>query len=188
MKRILVIMTMSLVMIGAYAQEHLSFKGIPVEGSMKTFCKKLESKGFTAIGSQGILTLFTGEFTGREVCVGVMSTNDGKNVLSAGVLFPASGEWQDLVSAYNYYKNLYERKYGKPLSCIENNPAQGDSNAALMGEVHNGTAEYVSIWKIADGSIVLKIEKSNFYEGQVMISYMNNGNIESKLKQDMDDI
>ena len=188
MKRILIIMTMSLIMIGAYAQEHLSFKGIPVEGSMKSFCIKLDSKGFTAIDSQGSLTLFTGEFIGRNVSVGVMSTNDGKNVFSVGVLFLASDDWQSLVKEYNYYKNLYERKYGKPLSCIENNPAQGDSNAALMGEVHNGTAEYVSIWKIADGSIVLKIVKSNFYEGQVMISYINNENIESVLKQDMDDI
>lgn len=36
------------------AQEHLSFKGIPIEGSMTEFCQKLKTKGFTSIGQETI--------------------------------------------------------------------------------------------------------------------------------------
>ena len=31
------------------AQEHLSFKDIPIEESMTEFCQKLKAKGFTSI-------------------------------------------------------------------------------------------------------------------------------------------
>lgn len=37
------------------AQEHLSFKGIPIEGCMTVFCQKLKANGFTSIGHDGNL-------------------------------------------------------------------------------------------------------------------------------------
>ena len=44
------------------AQEHLSFKGISIEGSMESFCEKLADKGFTELRNDGNTTLFTGDF------------------------------------------------------------------------------------------------------------------------------
>ena len=38
----------------------------------------------------------------------------GKNVFAVVVLFEPSGEWNTLVNTYDYYKDLYTRKYGKP--------------------------------------------------------------------------
>ena len=35
-----------------FAQEHLSFKGIPIEGSMTAFCQKLKAKGFITISGR----------------------------------------------------------------------------------------------------------------------------------------
>lgn len=96
------------------AQEHLSFKGIPIEGSMTEFCQKLKTKGFTSIGQENNISLFTGDFTGSEATVGVTATDDGKNVFAVVVLFEPSGEWNTLVNTYDYYKDLYTRKYGKP--------------------------------------------------------------------------
>ena len=94
------------------AQDHLSFKGIPIAGSMEDFCQKLSNKGFVELGSDGNTTLFTGDFTGREATIGVNSDDDGENVYSVVVLFDPSGEWNVLVNTYNYYKDLYTRKYG----------------------------------------------------------------------------
>ena len=50
MKKILITLTVLFAVIDIMAQEHLSFKGIPIEGSMTEFCQKLKSKGFTSIG------------------------------------------------------------------------------------------------------------------------------------------
>lgn len=189
MKKILVILTVLFAAIDVMAQEHLSFKGIPIEGSMTAFCQKLKAEGFVPIGREGNMPLFSGDFTDRNVTVCVPATNDGKDVLSVCVFFDPSGEWNVLVDTYNYYKDLYSRKYGKPTVSKENNPAFSDSNIALMAEVYQGTVAYVSVWKLPAGEIDLAIGKSfEFNEGMVGIIYRDAQNAEAKIQKDLGDI
>ena len=189
MKKFIATLTVLFVAINIMAQEHLTFKGIPIEGSMTEFCQKLKTKGFTSIGRENNITLFTGDFTGRKATVGVTATDDGKNVFAVVVFFDPSGEWNTLVNTYDYYKDLYTRKYGKPTISKEKNPALSDSNTALMAEVHQGTVVYGSAWEVKGGDIQLSIEKtSGVYEGMVMIRYRDSQNVENKIKNDLDDI
>ena len=168
MKKFIATLTVLFIAINIMAQEHLTFKGIPIEGS---------------------ITLFTGDFTGRKATVGVTATDDGKNVFAVVVFFDPSGEWNTLVNTYDYYKDLYTRKYGKPTISKEKNPALSDSNTALMAEVHQGTVVYGSAWEVKGGDIQLSIEKtSGVYEGMVMIRYRDSQNVENKIKNDLDDI
>lgn len=189
MKKFLVTLAMLFAVINIMAQEHLSFKGIPIEGSMTAFCQKLKAKGFTSIGRDNNITLFTGDFTGRKATVGVTATDDGKNVFAVVVFFEPSGEWNTLVNTYDYYKDLYTRKYGDPTISKENNPARSDDNISLMAEVHQGTVVYGSAWEVTGGDIQLSIEKaSGVYKGMVMIRYRDSQNVEAKIKNDLDDI
>ena len=189
MKRIIFTLSMLVVAIGLMAQEHLSFKGIPIEGSMTEFCKKLEAKGFTSLGAENNIEMFTGDFTGREASVAVASTDDGNDVFSVIVFFEPSDEWNSLVSTYNYYKDLYTRKYGKPTRSKEKNPAFDDSNTILMGELYQGTVVWVSVWKVTGGNIELSIEKGNdILSGMVMIRYRDAQNVEAKIQKDLEDI
>lgn len=189
MKRISVTLMLFLVAICVMAQEHLSFKGIPIEGSMTAFCQKLKAKGFTSIGRDNNITMFRGDFTGREATIGVKATGDGKNVFAVIVLFDSSEEWNILVSTYDYYKDLYTRKYGRPTFSKEENPANSNSNIALMAEVDKGTVLYGSIWEVTGGDIQLSIEKSSgVYEGMVMIRYRDSQNVETKIQNDLEDI
>ena len=189
MKKAIFTLTLLLVTISLMAQEHLSFKGIPIEGSMTEFCQKLRAKGFTSLGSDDGVTLFTGDFTGRNATIGVTATDDGKNVFAVIVFFDPSKEWNTLVTTYDYYKDLYTRKYGNPTISRENNPAHSDSNTALMAEVYQGSVVYASAWEVAGGDIQLSIEKtSGIYEGMVMIRYRDAQNIEAKIQNDLDEI
>jgi len=189
MKKIIFTLTALFVAINMIAQEHLSFKGIPIEGSMTSFCQKLKAKGFTSIGRENNLTLFSGDFTGRKATIGVTATDDGKNIFAVIVLFDPSDEWNTLVNTYDYYKNLYTRKYGEPTISKESNPALSDSNTALMMEVDQGTVVYGSAWEVTGGDIQLSIEKSSgIYEGMVMIRYRDSQNVEAKIQNDLDDI
>lgn len=191
MKKFILTVMLFFVVMGGMAQktDHLSFKGIPIEGSMTAFCQKLEAKGFTSLGKDENVSLFTGDFTGRNAMVGVTAADDGKNVFGVVVLFDASGEWNTLVNTYDYYKKLYTRKYGEPTISRENNPAHSDSNIALMAEVNEGTVDYVSEWDVKGGEIQLSIEKSSgVYEGMVMIRYRDSQNMEVKIQRDLEDI
>ncbi len=189
MKKIIITLALFFAAFSLMAQEHLSFKGIPIEGSMTEFCQKLKAKGFTAIGRENSLALFTGDFTGRPATVGVTATDDGKNVFAVAVLFDPSGEWNTLVNIYDYYKDLYTRKYGEPTVSRENNPSHSDSNISLMYEVYQGTVVYGSAWQVAGGDIELSIEKSSeIYEGMVMIRYRDSQNVDAKIQSDLEDI
>ena len=190
MKKILASLAVFLAAINIMAQEHLSFKGIPIEGSMTEFCQKLKTKGFTSIGQENNISLFTGDFTGREATVGVTATDDGKNVFAVVVLFDPSEEWNTLVNTYDYYKDLYTRKYGKPTANIENNPSRSESNSMLMYELRQGTVTYASAWSVTGGTIELSIEKSNlsYGDGMVLIKYRDALNIETKVQNDLNDI
>lgn len=188
MKNILLFMLLC-VCFCLHAQDHLTFRGIPIEGSMTDFCQKLKAKGFTQVGKDRNITLFNGDFTGRQATIGVGASDDSKNVFSVVVLFDPSGEWNNLISTYDYYKELYTRKYGEPKISKETNPSHSDSNTALMAEVHEGTVVYVSAWTVPGGNIQLSIEKSSgVYEGMVMIRYQDSQNVEAKIKRDLEEI
>lgn len=189
MKKFLFTLILAFISLYGFSQEHLSFKGIPIEGSMTSFCQKLKAKGFTQIDRDNNITMFIGDFTGRQATVGVRASDDGKNVFSVIVFFDPSGEWNTLVNTYDYYKDLYTRKYGEPSISRENNPAHSDSNTALMAEVYQGTVVYGSAWSVPGGDIQLSIEKSSgVYEGMVMIRYRDSQNVEAKIQRDLDDI
>ena len=192
MKKVIVSFAFVLIALISYAQsnsEHLTFKGIPIEGSMTEFCQKLKAKGFKSVGKENNLALFIGDFTGRNATICVTATDDGKSVFAVTVLFDPSGEWNTLVNTYSYYKDLYTRKYGDPTVSQEKNPAHSDSNIALMAEVYQGTVVWGSIWEVTGGDIELLIEKtSKIYEGMVMIRYRDSQNVETKIQKDLEDI
>lgn len=192
MKKILALL---LVMVSfvAFAQDgssqHMKFKGIPIEGSMTEFCRKLKTKGFTSTGRENNTSFFTGDFIGREATVGVIATEDGKNVFAVTIWFYPSGEWNVLVNAYDYCKDLYTRKYGNPSVSEERNPSRSDVNTALMLELEEGTVAYFSTWEVDGGDIQLSIEKSSgMFEGMVTIRYRDSQNMEAKVKHDLEDI
>lgn len=173
------------------AQEHLSFKGIPITGSMTDFCKKLQNKGFSKIGTQEGVILFAGDFTGRNAYVGVASTPNGKDVFAVGVTFDSSNDWNSLVNTYDYYKELYTRKYGNTSFCKEYNPSKSNSNTIMLFDLCQGNLVWASSWTAEGGTIELSIEKANdnYYDsGVVVIKYRDAQNTENKIQQDLEDI
>lgn len=176
----------------SYAQdssEYLSIKGVPIKGSLTEFCQKLRAKGLTYIGGKNNSALFEGDFTGRKATIGVAATDDGNSIFAVVVFFAPSGEWNTLVSTYNYYKDLYTRKYGRPSVLKEANPARSDYNIALMTELYQGTVTWDVLWEVAGGEIEISIEKADeIYEGMVMICYRCSQNEQAKIQNDLGDI
>lgn len=178
-----------LITVSCVAQGHLTFKGIPIEGTMSSFCQKLIAKGFTKVGSDDKTTMFKGDFTGRNATIGVRATDDGLNVFAVVVLFDTSKEWNVLVNTYNYYKGLYTRKYGEPKAFVEENPAGLDTNTSKMLQLYQGTVKWGSGWVVEGGEIEITIEKATeIYEGMVVIRYRDSQNVEQKIQKDLEEI
>lgn len=189
MRKLIIVALLFLACVNLTAQEHLSFKGIPIQGSMVEFCQKLKAKGLKQIDYEEKVALFAGDFTGRNATIAVTASDDGENVYGVVVLFDPSEEWNALVDTYDYYKDLYIRKYNTPSKIKEKNPSRNDSNISLMAEVHQGTVEYYSVWEVTGGIIQLSIEKaSGVYEGMVIIRYQDAQNVEAKIQKDLEEI
>ncbi len=192
MKRILFSLILCCFAICGFAQttqEHLSFKGVPITGSLTSFCQKLQQKGLTKIGTQDNITIFRGDFTGRQATIGAVAADNGKDVFSVAVMFDESEEWNTLVNTYEYYKEIYTEKYGAPTQCVENNPSFVDSNTALMAEVYQGRVTYASLFESTGGKIQISIEKGQgVYTGFVLIKYQDAQNVEAKRQSDIDEI
>lgn len=189
MKQIIFTLIMLCFALNSIAQEHLTFKGIPIEGSMTSFCQKLKSKGLKQVRTDNNVTWFVGDFTGRNATIGVGAAGDGENVHTVIVLFDPSEEWNTLTNTYDYFKELYTRKYGEPTASVENNPSNSDSNISKMAEVHQGTVTWASAWEVTGGTIELYIEKSvGVYTGVVIIRYRDKQNVENKIQKDLDEI
>ena len=170
------------------AEEHLKFKGIPIEGSMNSFCQKLETKGFSKVESDANSTIFRGDFAGSNATIGVISDDDGENVASVFVMFDGSDEWKVLLNTYNCYKDLYTQKYGNPAQVIENNPAISQSNYELMSAVNDRTAVWGCIWQLPAGEIEINIEKAGYHTGAVTVRYRDAQNEKVKIQKILEDI
>lgn len=189
MKRITLILSLICISLASVAQDHLTFKGIPITGTMSSFCQKLQQKGLRPLGSDKTIRIFKGDFTGREATIGVVAAQNGKDVFGVAVMFPESKEWNRLTNTYDYFKELYTEKYGRPSFQKERNPSHSDSNTAKMAEVHQGTVTWTSTWDVTGGEIELSIDKTDgFYEGMVVIRYKDSRNVRQKRQSDLDEI
>lgn len=189
MRKLIFCCLFSLTALLALGKDHLTFKGIPIEGTIYSFCQKLQGTGFKLVSKDTNMRILEGKFTKYDVTVGVLADQAGKNVSSVIVLLPSSEEWKTLVNTYDYYKSLYTEKYGEPALCEEKNPSDSDSNISLMYEVHQNTISYGSVFLAPGGYIELSIEKANgLYTGQVVIRYMDEQNIQEKRKKELDEI
>ncbi len=176
--------------VSASAQEHLSFKGIPIEGSVVSFCQKLKAKGYTQIAKQQNTTFLSGDFTGLKATVGVVASEETNNVFGVMVFFDPSTEWNVLTSTYEHYKALYTRKYGQPTVVEESIPERSNSNTCLMYNLNQGLITYRCVWNVTGGEIEVLI--SNYSDivdkGMVNIAYRDAINIAEKQNKDLEDI
>lgn len=171
------------------ASEHLSFKGIPLEGSVYSFCQKLKAKGFMMVESDANVQVLSGPFTGNHAIVCVVSAENSDDVFSVVVLLDDSDRWDTLVETYNYYKDLYTEKYEKPSQCVETIPEYlMGSNSMLMYALKEGTIKYECVFNAPGGTIKISIGTNGDNTGNIVIIYLDTLNISSKRQSDLDDI
>ncbi len=194
--RLLTLLVALLLSATVSAQDHLSFKGVPIKGSLTEFCNKLKGKGLKLITKDETRALLQGDFTGKSSTIYVEASDNGSNIHTVSVIVELSNEWDPLIDNYTYYKKIYSQKYGEPVACEEIVPSYMDSsNSAKMLGLSDGRVIYDCTWKTAGGTIRLSIEKNTNPDqglssnaGMVIIRYQDPQNIEDKIQKDLEEI
>lgn len=117
MKKIVTLLLLALALT-AFAQEHLTFMGIPIDGQLDPFSKALERHDFHC-SSMFANPVFYGFFKSKRAHVIVETTPETHIVCQVLVAFQQLHTWYVLDSMYNALKADLIAQYGEPVETKE---------------------------------------------------------------------
>ena len=145
--------------------EHLSFKGVPIDGTLNEFLSNMKRSGFTLLRIEDGIAMLQGDFAGYKNCLIGVSTLKQKDLVgSIAVVFPEQETWSFLSSDYFTLKELLTIKYGEPSESVEkfDSGLQFMDDNNKMDEVGMDRCKYYTTFQTAKGSIQLSIEHDSF--------------------------
>lgn len=172
MKKHLFLLILPLLMTAATAQEHLTFKGIPIDGSLKTFTRQLQDKGYRLMSSNDGVSTLSGDFAGYKHCTLIAAAekkNDTVNAVS--VMFPAYEQWNLLDSCYTDLHRMLIYKYGLS-SSQQGFRGKGDE----MEQIREGKCMYKEKYPSRNGELEMSIEYTPGYGCYVLLKYYDGEN------------
>ena len=107
MKKIILLISVLCLCLGASAQGHLKFKNIPIDGPKKAFIDELQKNDFHLVNDSDFGAALRGMFTGKPVTAFVMTTSEG-NVCRVAVNY-ADGDGRELEAFQKAKARWYAR-------------------------------------------------------------------------------
>lgn len=193
MKKIIITMILVLTAITTWAQnqtsEHLTFKGVPIDGKLSEYVLKMQKNGFTHVSTKDGLALLKGEFAAYKDCViGVTTLNQKDLVSKISVVFPECKTWSSLSGNYFSLKEMLNEKYGKPSESLEEfQNYEPEDDGSKMSAVQLESCKYYSIYNTDKGRIELSISGS-IHGCFVLLAYFDKINSDIIKAKALDDL
>lgn len=177
---------------------HLKFKGVPIDGTLELFVERMKRKGFKEVGqgsflgrSKSFSGVLRGDFADYTDCLVYVETLDQKDLVARiTVAFPSQDKWEYLYGDYKRLKDMLSQKYGKPYRCAEkfqNNYDLPMDDNYRMHAVGMDRCKYESRFRSDKGEIVLWIEHDDF-KCFVALAYKDKVNCEIVEKHALNDL
>lgn len=194
MKRLILLLLFASTILISSAQdksEHLSFKGVPIDGTLNEYVSKMKAAGFSYLGTQNSIAILQGDFAGFKNCTVGVSTLKAVNVVSTiGVIFPSRDNWSSLEEDYDQLKTMLTKKYGNPTEVVEQ--FQGRSapktNDEKLHELFMDRCTWYTTFETTKGDIQLSLQKSDFGQYFVLLKYYDKINTDAVRSAAMDDL
>ena len=189
MKKILTVLVFVVFALACNAQtQHMKFKGIPMEGTLRSFVEKLKAKGYTYLGTEDGMATLNGEFAGAKGCtVVVESFPDRDQVSQVIVMFPEEKTWNGVYGLYSFYKDRLTEKYGAPDAVERFADGEPSDDFSKFYKLTSDECHYMSTFMTDNGKIMLTMFGSGM-EACVAISYVDEANAEETRSRVMEDL
>ena len=176
--------------VGMAVNPHLKFKGVPIDGSLKTFVDRMKNAGFQHSSTHDGIACLEGDFAGFKNCQLYVSTVNGLDVVShITVLFPTREQWRLLYGDYTQLKQLLTEKYGKPAKCTERfQHSYVDDDFSKYHAVLLDQAIFESVFRAENGKIALYITSNTSSSALVALEYLDAENNEALREHAIDDL
>ena len=194
MKKIFFLFFAIMTFLASFAQldsTHLTFKGVPIDGTLDEFVQKMNQKGFTTQDLQDGKAILKGDFAGYKDCsVGVSTLKDKDLVCKILVVFPDFKTWSGLEENYFSLKEMLSEKYGKPISALEKYDSYSEprDDGTKMNYVKLNRCKYVTIFETQKGRICLFIDHEDMEACFVVLEYSDIINGKIVRSQAIDDL
>ena len=197
MKKIFCTLFFAVVGLTSFAQsksdssKHLSFKGVPINGTLAEYVSKMTMSGFTLTESENGISILQGDFASYKSCIVEVSTLKTKDLVSKiAVRFPDGETWAILSIMYFNLKEMLTQKYGNPSDTSETfqSHSQPESDLLKMSYVSSDKCKYHTTYETEKGSIYLSIEHDQLLKCFVKLVYFDKINSETIKKQALDDL
>jgi len=148
--------------------QHLTFKGIPIDGTPEEFGRKLEAVGFEYnYKSQGSYWYKGGSFAGYNDCEVIVKAYDNL-VYEVVAILPTQYRWNHLYNDYCTLVSSLKKKYGEPYYSKEefiSTPSyiDLDDDNDKYSEVKDGHCKYYTGFSVGNwltGSVHIEIKAS----------------------------
>lgn len=176
-----------------HAQEHLTFKGVPIDGTLDAFVANMEKAGFKHLGSEDGVAQLQGDFAGYRNCDVSVATLKSLNIVNCiSVSFGIYEKWSDLYENYSSLKSMLVKKYGEWSECVErfdtSYPPKDDGTRMTCLVLDR--CKYCVLWVTDMGTIKLKMSGTNSLHtgGFVVLSYSDKNNTESIQNKALEDL
>lgn len=196
MRKYILLVLLAIVCINVFAQntadtsKHLSFKSVPIDGSLKNYVAKMKTAGFAVTESSSNTALLKGDFASYKNCTVEVATLTQKDIVNKiSVSFAICEDWSSLYSNYTTLKNLLIEKYGNPSANEET--FQGytpKDDGSKFRAVILDQCKYYATFTLANGTIHLEITRNANRECFVKLTYTDKLNNETIKKVALDDL
>lgn len=176
-----------------HAQDHLAFKGVPIDGTLAEFVACMEETGLTFVGEENGTALLHGDFAGFRKCSIRVTTLQSYDIVNhVTVSFEAQNNWKKLYRNYSSLKEMLTKKYGKCTECVEKFDSQysPSNDGSRMTLLYLGKCNYYAIWEMENGIIKLDIVKGStvLSNGMSRLQYWDKSNTELLQQKVLDDL
>lgn len=171
--------------------EHLTFKGVPIGGTLNEYVLKMEQVGLTCVDTQDDTAILKGEFAGFKECtIDISTLKSIRKVNTIRVMFPMQSDWKSLENNYAYLKSMLTEKYGEPSDCME--IFQGNlspkTNSEKLDRLKLNECTWYTTYSTPKGDIRLSITYERINYSYVLLQYFDKINTNAVRVQAMDDL
>lgn len=194
MKKFIAIFAFMVIALTSFAQsnsEHLTFKGVPIDGSLNDFVVKMKNEGFNCLGVDEGIAFLQGDFAGFRTCVICVVTLKTVNVVSkVMVRFPFREDWGSLERDYEHLKSMLTQKYGEPSGVVEKFTGvhQSKNNFGKLRELSKNRCVWGTVYETQKGRIHLVLSNTGPGEYCVGLSYEDKINTDKVRAVTIDDL
>lgn len=161
---------------GASAQNHLTFLGVPIDGTLDQFAERASDKGLIYIQRVDDIDFYIGSFLGYDCMIGAVSREGKDLVYSVLACIIPFEDWKTLQSTYFDVKKKLTAEYGNPTEVEEKFLTKPRNDREKFQAVIDEKCIYTASFSTQKGDISVSIEVQEGIGPTVLVQFTDNEN------------